>query len=83
MDRVGSNILAVAAVAKMCALPLDMEAHQKLTDQHLLIKSLQASILVSNYPYPHLFILLFVLDILSVSVDYSEAPDGAGEQRQE
>ena len=53
-DRVASNILAVAAVAKMCALPLDMEAHRQCNDKHLLIKSLQSSILVSHYPCPHL-----------------------------
>ena len=49
MDRVASNPLAVAAVAKCYALPLDMAAHAKLDDEHLLIRSLQASLLVSVY----------------------------------
>ena len=49
MDRVATNSLVVAAVSKSCALPLDMEQHAKHDDEHLLIQSLRAELLVSAF----------------------------------
>ena len=46
-DRLLGNAEVIGALAKACALPRDMETHERFDNESLMVSAIQASLLVS------------------------------------